>query len=125
MESYSPNSTKKLCETEAKPPRQLYLPKDRGDPTHNELYTGYRHTVAQRFITGTVRSTGYICPAVREALQSFTLQRSKTTDEMGTGFCLLANEIGGILVLTGALGTCHIIMPKVIHTLAAVDRMMI
>ena len=30
---------------------------------------------------------GYICPAVRESLQSFTLQRSKTTNEMGTGFC--------------------------------------
>lgn len=125
MESYSQNSTKKLCETEAKPPRQLYRPKGYGDPTHNELHAGYRHTVAQRFITGTVRSTGYICPAVREALQSFTLQRSKTTDEMGTGFCLLANQVGCVLVLTGTLGTCHIIMPKVIHTLAAVDRMMI
>ena len=41
---------------------------------------------------------------------------------MGTGFCLLANQVGCVLVLTGTLGTCHIIMPKVIHTLAAVDR---
>ena len=40
---------------------------------------------------------------------------------MGTGFCLLANQVGCVLVLTGTLGTCHIIMPKVIHTLAAVD----
>ena len=41
---------------------------------------------------------------------------------MGTGFCLLANQVSCVLVLTGTLGTCHIIMPKVIHTLAAVDR---
>ena len=41
---------------------------------------------------------------------------------MGTGFCLLANQVGCVLVLTGTLGACHIIMPKVIHTLAAVDR---
>ena len=34
----------------------------------------------------------------------------------------MANQVGCVLVLTGTLGTCHIIMPKVIHTLAAVDR---
>ena len=34
----------------------------------------------------------------------------------------MANQVSCVLVLTGTLGTCHIIMPKVIHTLAAVDR---
>ena len=125
MESYSPNSTKKLCETEAKPPRQLYCPKGCGDPTHDELHTGYRHAVAQRFISGAVRSTGYICPAIRKALQALTLQRSQTTDKIGIGFCLLANEIGGILVLTGALRADNTILTEVIHTLAAVDCVMI
>ena len=125
MESYSPNSTKKLCEMEAKPPRQLYPPKGCGDPSHDKLYAGYRHTVAQRFITGTVRSTGYIRPAIRKALQTFTLQRSQAANEIGIGFCLLANEIGGILVLTGTLRADHTILTEVIHTLATIDRMMI
>lgn len=125
MESYSPNSTKKLCETEAKPPRQLYRPKRCGDPTHNELYTGYRHAVAQRFISGAVRSTGDICPAIGKALQALTLQRSQATNEIGIGFCFLADEIGGILVLAGALRADHTILTEIIHTLATVDRMMI
>lgn len=97
MESYSPNSTKKLCETEAKPPRQLYRPKGCGDPPHNELHTGDRHTVAQRFISGRVRCTGDICPSIRKALQALTLQRCQASDEIGIGFRLLANEIGGVL----------------------------
>lgn len=125
MESYSPNSTKKLCETEAKPPRQLYSPKGCGDPTHDELHTGDRHAVTQRFIPRAVRSTRDICPAIRETLQTFTLQRSQASDEIGIGFCLLANEIGGILVLTGALRADYTVLTEVIYTLAAVDRMMI
>ena len=125
MESYSPNSTKKLCETEAKPPRQLYRPKGCGDPPHNELHTGYRHTVAQRFISGAVRSIRDVRPAIRKALQTLTLQRSQTTNEIGIGFCLLADEIGGILVLAGALRADHTILTEIIHTLATVDRMMI
>ena len=120
MESYSQNSTKKLCETEAKPPRQLYRPKGCGNPTHDELHTGYRHTVAQRFISGAVRSIRDVRPAIRKALQALTLQRSQTTDKIGIGFCLLANEIGGILVLTGALRADNTILTEVIHTLAAV-----
>ena len=125
MESYSQNSTKKLCETEAKPLRQIYLPKSCGDPTHDELHTGDRHTVAQRFISGAIRSIGDICPAIRKALQTFTLQRSQAANEIGIGFCLLANEIGGVLVLTGTLRADHTILTEVIHTLATVDRMMI
>lgn len=125
MESYSQNSTKKLCETEAKPPRQLYFPKSCGDPSHDKLYAGYRYAVAQRFITGAVRSTGDICPAIRKALQALTLQRSQTTNEIGIGFCLLTDEIGGILVLAGALRADHTILTEIIHTLATVDRMMI
>ena len=124
MESYSPNSTKKLCETEAKPPRQLYRPKGCGDPTHDELYAGYRYAVAQCFISGAVRSTGDLCPAIRKALQTFTLQRRQAADEIGIGFCLLTNEIGGILVLTGALRADNTILTEVIHTLAAVDCVM-
>lgn len=125
MESYSPNSTKKLCETEAKPPRQLYRPKGCGDPSHDKLYAGYRYTVAQCFISGAVRSIGDICPAIRKALQTFTLQRSQAANEIGIGFCLLANEIGGVLVLAGALRADHTILTEIIHTLATVDRMMI
>lgn len=41
------------------------------------------------------------------------------------GFCLLANEIGGVLVLAGALRADHTILTEIIHTLATVDRMMI
>ena len=41
------------------------------------------------------------------------------------GFCLLADEIGGVLVLAGALRADHAVLTEVIHTLAAVDRMMI
>ena len=125
MESYSPNSTKKLCETEAKPLRQLYRPKSCGDPTHDELHTGDRHTVAQRFISGAVRSTGDICPAIRKALQALTLQWSQTANEIGIGFCLLANEIGGVLMLAGALRADYAVLTKIIYTLAAVDRVMI
>ena len=125
MESYSPNSTKKLCEMEAKPPRQLYPSKGCGDPSHDKLYAGYRHTVAQRFITGTVRSTGYIRPAIRKALQTFTLQRSQAANEIGIGFRLLANEIGGVLMLAGALCADYAVLTEIIHTLAAVDCMMI
>lgn len=96
-----------------------------GDPPHNELHTGYRHTVAQRFISGAIRSIGDICPAIRKALQTFTLQRSQAANEIGIGFCLLANEIGGVLVLAGALRADHTILTEIIHTLATVDRMMI
>ena len=32
---------------------------------------------------------------------------------------------GGALILTGALGTCHIILPEGIHTLPTKDRMAI
>lgn len=96
-----------------------------GDPPHDELHTGDRHTVAQRFITGAVRSTGDICPAIRKALQALTLQRSQTTNEIGIGFCLLADEIGGILVLAGALRADYAVLTEIIHTLAAVDCMMI
>ena len=39
--------------------------------------------------------------------------------------CLLANEIDGILTLACALCADHIILPEVIHTLAAVYRMVI
>lgn len=125
MESYSPNSTKKLCETEAKPPRQLYRPKGCGNPTHDELHTGYRHTVAQRFISGRVRCTGDICPSIRKALQALTLQRCQASDEIGIGFRLLANEIGGVLMLAGALCADYAVLTEIIHTLAAVDCMMI
>ena len=125
MESYSPNSTKKLCETEAKPLRQLYLPKSCGDPPHDELHTGDRHTVAQRFISGRVRCTGDICPSIRKALQALTLQRCQASDEIGISFRLLANEIGGVLMLAGALCADYAVLTEIIHTLAAVDCMMI
>lgn len=39
---------------------------------------------------------------------------------MGMDICLLANEIDGILTLACALCADHIILPEVIHTLAAV-----
>lgn len=96
-----------------------------GDPPHDELHTGDRHTVAQRFISGRVRCTGDICPSIRKALQTFTLQRSQAANEIGIGFCLLANEIGGVLVLTGTLRADHTILTEVIHALATIDRMMI
>lgn len=44
---------------------------------------------------------------------------------MGMDICLLANEIDGIFTLPCALCADHIILPEVIHTLAAVDRMVI
>ena len=44
---------------------------------------------------------------------------------MGMDICLLANEIDGIFALSCALCADHIIFPEVIHTLAAVDRMVI
>ena len=44
---------------------------------------------------------------------------------MGMDICLLANEIDGILTLPSALCADHSILPEVIHTLAAVDRMVI
>ena len=96
-----------------------------GDPPHDELHTGDRHTVAQRFISGRVRCTGDICPSIRKALQTFTLQRSQAANEIDIGFCLLANEIGGVLVLTGTLRADHTILTEVIHTLATIDRMMV
>ena len=37
----------------------------------------------------------------------------------------MANEIGGVLVLAGALRADHTILTEIIHTLATVDRMMI
>ena len=125
MESYSPNSTKKLCETEAKPPRQLYRPKGCGDPPHNELHTGYRHTVTQRFISGAVRSIRDVRPAIRKALQTFTLQRSQASNEIGIGFCLLANEIGGVLVLARAFRTGDVLLHELIHALPIKDCVMI
>lgn len=64
-------------------------------------------------------------PAIRKALQTLTLQRSQAANEIGIGFCLLANEIGGVLVLAGALRADHTILTEIIHTLATVDRMMI
>lgn len=85
----------------------------------------YRHTVAQRFISGAVRSIRDVRPAIRKALQTLTLQRSQAANEIGIGFCLLANEIGGVLVLAGALRADHTILTEIIHTLATVDRMMI
>lgn len=44
---------------------------------------------------------------------------------MGMDICLLANEIDGIFTLPCALCADHSILPEVIHTLAAVDRMVI
>lgn len=44
---------------------------------------------------------------------------------MGMDICLLTNEIDGIFTLPCALCADHIILPEVIHTLAAVDRMVI
>mgnify|MGYP007081894003 FL=1 len=44
---------------------------------------------------------------------------------MGMDICLLANEIDGIFALSCALCADHSILPEVIHTLAAVDRMVI
>lgn len=44
---------------------------------------------------------------------------------MGMDICLLANEIDGIFTLACALCADHSIFPEVIHTLAAVDRMVI
>ena len=41
---------------------------------------------------------------------------------MDMDICLLTNEIDDIFTLPCALCADHIIMPKVIHTLAAVDR---
>ena len=96
-----------------------------GDPTHDELHTGDRHTVAQRFISGRVRCTGDICPSIRKALQALTLQRCQASDEIGIGFRLLANEIGGVLMLAGALCADYAVLTEIIHTLAAVDCMMI
>ena len=44
---------------------------------------------------------------------------------MGMDICLLTNEIDGIFTLPCALCADHSIFPEVIHTLAAVDRMVI
>ena len=68
---------------------------------------------------------GSVRPPVREALQSLTFQWSQAANEMGMDICLLANEIDGIFTLPCALCADHSILPEVIHTLAAVDRMVI
>ena len=92
---------------------------------HHKIHAGDGYAVAQRLISCAVRRAGDICPAIGEALQSLTFQWSQAANEMGMDICLLANEIDGIFTLPCALCADHSILPEVIHTLAAVDRMVI
>ena len=124
MESYSPNSTKKLCETEAKPPSS---------------YTSRRAAVIRPMMNST-QGIATLLPSALYRAESdapgisvhpsgkpaaLTLQRCQASDEIGIGFRLLANEIGGVLMLAGALCADYAVLTEIIHTLAAVDCMMI
>ena len=40
---------------------------------------------------------------------------------MGTGFCLLENQVGGVLMLAGTLGTDHLTVLELIHPLTGIN----
>ena len=121
-----------------------------GDALQDEGYAGDRHAVAQRFIPCAVGCIRDIRPAIGEALEPLTFQRSQAADEVGMlydAFVLadelivdafvigiadgshrlligwLTDEVGGILVLPSALRAGNIIGFECIHALASIDRM--
>lgn len=93
------------------------------DPQHQELHTGNGHTVAQRFVAGSVRGTGDICPAIREALQPFALDGHQTPDQQRQvedfDLRLVIHQIRGVLVLPRALGAGDFVRLEDIRPLAA------
>ena len=116
---------------------------------HYEIHTGNGNAVSQGFVPGRIRCTGDIRPVVRESLVPLPLQRCQAADQISTldHTVILTNilvidsmvitiangthrllvwlydQVCGIFVLSGALGTDHIIFLEDVCPLPAEDRM--
>ena len=114
---------------------------------HDVLHAGDRHTVAQGFVTGGIRSPWDVCPPIRETLQTLALKGRQAANQVGTvqdalivthilvtdALVIRANQcanrflvglhhqIGGILMLPSALRAGNLIFREHVHPLAAVD----
>ena len=121
-------------------------PQRQGHATQNVFHTGDGYRIAQRLVPGGIGRAGNIRPAVREALEPFTFQRGQAADEKSSFFYtllsahmlvvgivliaagqragdLMVDEVGGVLVLSGALGAGHAVALEDVHPLAAEYRM--
>ena len=70
---------------------------------HDELDTRYGNAVAKSFVSGGVGCTFDICPAIREALEPFTLQRCQPSDEVCAWHILLRHQILAAATIVAAL----------------------
>ena len=92
-----------------------------GDARHDILHAWHWDTITQGLVPGGVRGAGQVCPPIREPLKPLTLQWSETPDQENRQ-CItawLADQIGGILPLTGTLGGGGIVLSEFVHPLAA------
>ncbi len=122
------------------------------DAPHDILYTWHRDAIAQRLVAGGVGGPRQVRPSVREALEPLAFQRREPSNEKRSIYDQLvlphilavgpfpvaagerahrllirrlADQIGGIFVLTGALGGSNFIVLEHIYPLAGEDRMMV
>ena len=94
----------------------------KGDPPEKILHAGDRDTVAQRLVSGGIGGSGYLRPAIGEALEPFAFQGRQTPDEPGR-VCGTEDQVVGILLLVRALGAGDRISPEGIYLLLCIDRM--
>lgn len=88
-------------------------------PPEKILHTGDGDAVAQSPVPGGVRGSRKIRPAIGKTLEALAFQRCQAADEMGR-VCRMEDQIGGVLVLSGALGAGGLILSKTVCPLAGV-----
>ena len=118
---------------------------------HNELHAGNGHTVPQGLVTGGIRSGWDVCPPIRKTLQPLALKGCQAANQVylvddafivadilvadslvirtnqGTDGILIGlhDQIGGILMLSGAFCADHMVFLKGIRPLSGKDCMAI
>ena len=86
--------------------------------SENKFKARHSDDVAQCPVTGRICCSRDRCPVIREPLESLTLQRGQPPDQQRTVLLSrLEYQIGGILMLSGALGGSHVIECKFVDPL--------
>ena len=87
------------------------------DTPHNVFHAWDGNTVAQGTVACGVGSARYIRPAIRIALEAFTFDWNKPSNQKR----LFQNYVGGVFALPGALSPRCIGLPKRIGSGAGID----